>query len=420
MDLRQFRQVVACRRARHWCGSYQIISITGSASTTATPDSGKTTLCRHWWAIPSPCGKSNSALPRFQGHGTGMIHGESGTGKELAARALHALRSARRSGRGHAVNCGAIPEICSKPSSCVPARAPTRCHADRPGYFQAARAARLFWTKSVTCPCHASQAAARHPQERKIRPLGSAEEEAVDVRIVGATTATWVRKLQTATSARTCSTVSTSLKFDCRAAQTSRRSGLAVPGTAAESFAHESGLDTPELDEPSRPDRTAPLPGNVRELENVLHRAIALGDAGPLRLPTSALNSRLIVRSLCPPRPGLLHSCANLGTGCSQRLPATLPEDLQGWLDGGAEDCWSVRCRTTAFNRRPRRPDSASACARFATASSDWASICLPIAENTTVTLPDSMPSQQAPGAMVAGWYPAAHHLPSPTSVPAP
>jgi two-component system response regulator PilR (NtrC family) len=115
-----------------------------------------------------------------------VLRGESGTGKELVARALHAC-SQRAEGPLVAVNCGAIPRTCSKPSSSAPARAPTPARQDRDGYFQAARGGTLFLDEIGDLPLAMQSKLLRAIQERSVRPLGSTQEETVDVRIVSAT-----------------------------------------------------------------------------------------------------------------------------------------------------------------------------------------------------------------------------------------
>ncbi len=116
-----------------------------------------------------------------------LIQGESGTGKELVARAVHGC-SHRAAGPFVAVNCSAIPENLLE-AEFFGARkgAYTGSAQDRQGYFQAAKGGTLFLDEIGDLPLAMQSKLLRAIQERTVRPLGSAQEDAVDVRIVSAT-----------------------------------------------------------------------------------------------------------------------------------------------------------------------------------------------------------------------------------------
>ncbi|RYH54786.1 MAG: sigma-54-dependent Fis family transcriptional regulator, partial [Alcaligenaceae bacterium] len=116
-----------------------------------------------------------------------LIRGESGTGKELVARALHAS-SQRSEGSLVAVNCGAIPENLLEAEFFGARKGSyTGASQDRDGYFQAARGGTLFLDEIGDLPLAMQSKLLRAIQERSVRPLGSTQEETVDVRIVSAT-----------------------------------------------------------------------------------------------------------------------------------------------------------------------------------------------------------------------------------------
>lgn len=116
-----------------------------------------------------------------------LIHGESGTGKELVAQALHAS-SQRSEGPLIAVNCGAIPENLLEAEFFGARKGSyTGAGQDRDGYFQAARGGTLFLDEIGDLPLAMQSKLLRAIQERSVRPLGSTQEETVDVRIVSAT-----------------------------------------------------------------------------------------------------------------------------------------------------------------------------------------------------------------------------------------
>ena len=115
------------------------------------------------------------------------ISGESGSGKELAARLIHA-QSARASAPFVPVNCGAIPEnLMESEFFGYRKGAFTGADSDREGFFQAANGGTLFLDEVADLPLHMQVKLLRAIQEKKVRKVGSATEEPVDVRIVSAT-----------------------------------------------------------------------------------------------------------------------------------------------------------------------------------------------------------------------------------------
>ena len=126
-------------------------------------------------------------------------------------------------------------------------------------------------------------------------------------------------------------------------------------------LAQESGLHEPMLDEASIEQiAQLPLPGNVRELENVLHRAIALGDGGPLRIPAETLaaaahapwppsaqeNLPPSLTPTPPPPPAEIPALA-----APPALPAAVPADLQAWLDEQERAILIRALQDNGFNR---------------------------------------------------------------------
>ncbi len=156
-------------------------------------------------ARPPRSGSGNAALARLVGDSEPMrlvksriakvargmapvlVRGESGTGKELVARAVHAC-SQRSDGPFVAVNCGAIPENLLEAEFFGARKGSyTGSAADRDGYFQAARGGTLFLDEIGDLPLAMQSKLLRAIQERSVRPIGSTQEDAVDVRIVSAT-----------------------------------------------------------------------------------------------------------------------------------------------------------------------------------------------------------------------------------------
>jgi two-component system response regulator PilR (NtrC family) len=115
-------------------------------------------------------------------------------------------------------------------------------------------------------------------------------------------------------------------------------------------LARESGLATPELDDISLSQiARLPLPGNVRELENVLHRAIALGEEGPLRLPESGVPTEDAgAAAALLGRLGIERAAA---ASSARRQSGHAAEDLQGWLDEQERSILVRALQDNGFNR---------------------------------------------------------------------
>ena len=115
------------------------------------------------------------------------ISGESGSGKELAARRIHAL-SSRGDQSFVPVNCGAIPETLMESEFFGHKKgAFTGANADHEGFFQAASGGTLFLDEVADLPLTMQVKLLRAIQEKKVRKVGATQEEDVDVRIISAT-----------------------------------------------------------------------------------------------------------------------------------------------------------------------------------------------------------------------------------------
>ena len=202
------------------------------------------------------------------------ISGESGSGKELAARLIHA-QSARNAAPFVPVNCGAIPEnLMESEFFGYRKGAFTGADADREGFFQAANGGTLFLDEVADLPLHMQVKLLRAIQEKKVRKVGSATEEPVDVRIVSATH----RKLKDCVDA---GSFRQDLYYRLNVIELKmpalRERQEDIPLLVEASLVRICGARAPRLsDEAMQALCRYPYPGNVRELENILERATAL------------------------------------------------------------------------------------------------------------------------------------------------
>ncbi|MEW5834632.1 MAG: sigma-54 dependent transcriptional regulator [Pseudomonadota bacterium] len=222
------------------------------------------------------------------------IAGESGVGKELVARLIHE-QGPRASGPFVPVNCGAIPTELMESEFFGHKRGSfTGAASDKEGLFQAANGGTLFLDEVAELPLHMQVKLLRAIQEKAVRPIGAREEVPVDVRILSAThknLAALVEQGQFRQDLFYRINV-----IELRVPPLRERRGD-VPLLAAHilrQLAAKSGM---------APGRLLPaaqqaldeydFPGNVRELENVLERAMAMSDgetidAADLMLPQRA------------------------------------------------------------------------------------------------------------------------------------
>ena len=353
VDLRQFRQVVAS--AVQGIGA---VPKPGNPPTSDSSVAAGTGAGAQAGALEALVGKSQAmqlVKQRIAKVAKGMapvlIHGESGTGKELVARALHGC-SQRADGPMVAVNCGAIPESLLEAEFFGARKGSyTGATQDRPGYFQAAQGGTLFLDEIGDLPLAMQAKLLRAIQERKIRPLGSTQEEAVDVRIVSATHRDLGAEVQAGNFRQDLFYRLNVIEIELPALRERREDLGQLCQALLQKLARESGLATPELDNISLSQiARLPLPGNVRELENVLHRAIALGEEGPLRLPESGVPAEC-AGVVAAASSGAWASSAPPPHAQHAGSPATLPEDLQGWLDEQERSILVRALQDNGFNR---------------------------------------------------------------------
>jgi two-component system response regulator PilR (NtrC family) len=208
------------------------------------------------------------------------IAGESGTGKELVARLIHA-RGPRSSGPFVPVNCGAIPSELMESEFFGHLKGSfTGALKDKTGLFQAAEGGTLFLDEVADLPLHMQVKLLRALQERAVRPVGSEAEVPVNVRIISAT-----HKSLGELVARGSFRQDLFYRLNVIEVHTPplRSRAEDIPALADHILTRLSAAaalpDHPRLDDSAiKALKAYPFPGNVRELENTLERAITLCD----------------------------------------------------------------------------------------------------------------------------------------------
>lgn len=359
VDLKQFRMVVAS-------------AIAGIAQTLGNRPGGVSTL-------PTQTGADvagQRALSRIVGESEAirqvktriariarsmapvLVRGESGTGKELVAQAVHGC-SHRAGGPFVAVNCGAIPENLLEAEFFGAKRGSyTGASQDRAGYFQAARHGTLFLDEIGDLPVAMQSKLLRAIQERSVRSLGSTVEDAVDVRIVSATHKDLSEEVRAGRFRQDLYYRLNVIEIAVPPLRQRRSDLPALCAALLDKIAAESGLPAPALSPHLLKQLEAhPLQGNVRELENLLHRALALNDGSELDLEVSYNPPLLKMDSVDLSAAILadteLKNISTLHSMPPSGVPASLliPGDLQAFLDAQERAILVQVLQDTQFNR---------------------------------------------------------------------
>ena len=202
------------------------------------------------------------------------ISGQSGSGKELAARLIH-TGGPRAAEPFIAVNCGAIPESLMESEFFGYRKgAFTGADSDRDGFFQAATGGTLFLDEVADLPLAMQVKLLRAIQEKKVRKVGSTQEEPVDVRIISATNKSLEALVE---SGQFRQDLYYRLRVIDLAMPSLSEMREDIPLIATAILARLAGGAPASLE----PEAAAalehyPFPGNVRELENILERGLSL------------------------------------------------------------------------------------------------------------------------------------------------
>lgn len=216
---------------------------------------------------------------------TVLITGESGTGKERVARAIHD-RSDRRDKPFLVVNCGALPENLMESELFGHEKgAFTGASAKHRGLFQDAEGGTLLLDEVGELPLALQVKLLRVLQEKKVRPVGGTQEHAVDVRLLAATNRDVEAAVADGTLRQDLYYRLNVIRIELPALRERREDIPVFAERFVARFAGEMGKDVAGLTpDASRALARYDFPGNVRELENVIERAVALAASSAIGL----------------------------------------------------------------------------------------------------------------------------------------
>ncbi|WP_280152820.1 sigma-54 dependent transcriptional regulator [Piscinibacter sp. XHJ-5] len=288
-----------------------------------------------------------------------LVNGESGTGKELVARAIHEV-SARSQMPFIAVNCSAIPEqLLEAEFFGYRKGAFTGAAEDREGFFQAANGGTLFLDEIGDLPLSMQSKLLRAIQERSVRPVGAVSEQSVNVRLLSATHKDLGAEVLAGRFRQDLYYRLNVIQIRVPPLRERLEDLAVISERVLERIARDANVSPPP-----RLTRDAlvhlmryPFPGNVRELENLLHRAVALSggeaiDVFDLGLPETVFtdsaaqeldliteNTHVDPSLFAPPPPP------------PPPAAAPLPDDLAAYLDEVERDILLRALERHRFNR---------------------------------------------------------------------
>jgi two-component system, NtrC family, response regulator PilR len=371
VDLKQFRGVVASALGR------------GGGGPTVDPTSLPSELHR---SVPPPraprpapaaaAAPVSQALGRMAGNSTAMqqvrslvekvarsmapvlVNGESGTGKELVARAIHEV-SVRGAMPFVPVNCSAIPEqLLEAEFFGYRKGAFTGANDDREGFFQAANGGTLFLDEIGDLPLSMQSKLLRAIQERSVRPVGAVTEQPVDVRLLSATHKDLGAEVLAGQFRQDLYYRLNVIQIRVPPLRERLEDLMVVSERVLERLSRDAGVwPAPRLTRDALVHLARyPFPGNVRELENLLHRAVALSGGEELDVYDLGLPESVFTDSAAQELDPLNSAAADksrAAAGVAGLLPAEepLPNDLAKYLDDVERDILVRALEHHRFNR---------------------------------------------------------------------
>jgi len=221
------------------------------------------------------------------------ISGESGTGKELVARLIH-QQGPRADKPFVPVNCGAIPEHLMESEFFGHKKGSfTGAVTDKPGLFQAAQGGTLFLDEVADLPLQMQVKLLRAIQEKAIRIVGEQKERPIDCRLLSATHKDLSALVEQGVFRQDLFYRINVIEIHVPSLRERTEDIPLLADHVLGRLAAQSGVPCPVIaDGAMAVLRSHPFPGNVRELENILERALTLCDgteiqADDLQLPAA-------------------------------------------------------------------------------------------------------------------------------------
>lgn len=226
-----------------------------------------------------------------------FIHGESGSGKERVAKMIHEQGS-RAEAPFVPVNCGAIPaELMESEFFGHIKGSFTGANADKQGLFQAADGGTLFLDEIAELPIHMQVKLLRAIQEKSIRPVGSSYETPVDVRILSASHKNLATQVKDGLFREDLYYRINVIDLSVPSLRERVEDIPLLAEQILQALADKSGLaSAPTLDRSALSTLASyHFPGNIRELENILERALAMAENDVITLDDLHLKPKQIL-----------------------------------------------------------------------------------------------------------------------------
>lgn len=222
------------------------------------------------------------------------ISGESGSGKELAAKLIHS-NSSRVDGAFIAVNCGAIPEnLMESEFFGYKKGAFTGANQDKEGMFQAASGGTLFLDEVADLPLAMQVKLLRAIQEKKVRMVGGTAEETVDVRIISATHKNLSDMMDAGLFRQDLYYRLNVIQLKMPALRDRPCDIPLLADMLMAKLCNNMRIATPQIDASAQAYiQKLKFPGNVRELENMLERALAMCDSEKITIDDLMVESAM-------------------------------------------------------------------------------------------------------------------------------
>jgi two-component system, NtrC family, response regulator PilR len=241
------------------------------------------------------------------------ISGESGTGKELVARLIH-QQGPRNDHEFVPVNCGAIPtELIESELFGHIKGSFTGANTDKPGLFQTANLGTLFLDEVAELPLQMQVKLLRAIQEKRIRPVGAPQEIPVDCRILSATHKNLAELVEAGTFRQDLFYRINVIELKVPALRERTDDVNLLVDHFLKLQSAELGSPPPKLSSAARDAlKQYAFPGNVRELENILERAMTLCESNVIDVDDLNLPAAVLLAS---------RRFLYFGTGCAYRKP---------------------------------------------------------------------------------------------------